>query len=554
MQASPARVIEYFNGEKQNIIPLFQRPYTWVKKDWKTLWEDVLVQYDLEDSATHFMGAIVSLPAKSVPVGVSKYLIIDGQQRLSTISILLCALRDCLDPLSSKRVQEVYLTNRYRAPEDELKLVPTQGDRDVYRNLVLGKAEEMGNCLMAEAYFFFREQLANAIDENGEKVAVARVLSTIEQNLQVVMINLDEVDDPYLIFESLNAKGEPLTQADLVRNYILMRFKHSISVGGEQARIYETYWRPLEDRLGEAITDFLRHDAMKTGNNIRQGGIYAAVKENFRDLNEQSVEVLLSQMLSSGEFYQRITQPDIEKDDAIRARLRNLEELQIRTSYPLLLRLFAAAGDGDLNREDLLGCLTLIESFAVRRAVCGVPTHGLNKLFLQWCRGFPSTDHLGWMRKALETGNGVRRWPTDIEFTKEFRFQPQYPRGATPFVLKSIEHTFEHKEPVDLANVTIEHVLPQTLSLEWEAELGKSWKIDHDELLHTFGNLTLTGYNAELGNRSFSDKKDELRNTHIEMNRWILNQSKWTRTEIEARASILLANAIMLWPGPSNPN
>lgn len=137
MQATPARVIEYFDGEKQNLIPLFQRPYRWPEERLQTLWDDLMVQYDMGDTGTHFMGAIVSVPARSVPVGVSKYLIIDGQQRLTTVSLLLCALRDCLDPNdpntanTASYIQEVYLTNRFREPEDTLKFVPTQVDRDM---------------------------------------------------------------------------------------------------------------------------------------------------------------------------------------------------------------------------------------------------------------------------------------------------------------------------------------------------------------------------------------------------------------------------------------
>ncbi len=550
MQASPARLIEYFNGEKQNIIPLFQRPYTWELKDWKILWDDILVQYDL-DSATHFMGAIVSLPARTVPVGVSKYLIIDGQQRLSTVSILLCALRDSLDGLNSSRIQEVYLTNRFRGPEDQLKLLPTQADREPYNQLVLGQPSRLAKDRMSEAYWFFKDQLRNAADVDGEEITPERLLNAVEQNLQVVMINLDEIDDPYLIFESLNAKGEPLNQADLVRNYVLMRFRHSVSGGGEQERVYEKYWRPLEEKLGHAMTDFLRYDVMKSGENIRQGGIYAATKARFQNIDSREVEPLLALMLSAGDIYQRITQPETEQDYSLREQLKHLEELQIRTSYPLLLRLFEAWQRGDIDLADVRKSLELIESFAVRRTVCGVPTNSLNKLFLQWCRNFPKSGHLNWLREMMEVGNGGRRWPTDTEFAKEFASQPQYPRGVTPFVLKRIECSYDHKEPVNLANVTVEHILPQTLTSEWKEHLGSAWKADHDELLHTFGNLTITGYNPELGNRSFEEKKAGLVKTHIEMNRWILDQKRWGRAEIEERASTLLKRAQVLWAGPT---
>lgn len=190
MEASPTGVIQYFNGEKQNLIPLFQRPYTWNETNWETLWEDVLTQYDLNEHNIHFMGAVVSVPARSVPVGVSKYLIIDGQQRLTTISILLCALRDCLDSNSASRIQEVYLTNRFRDSDDLLKLVPTQQDREAYKSLVLDKQVPTTSSLLSKAYEFFARKLRNSKDGNDEAVIPARVLTVLEQNLQVVMINL----------------------------------------------------------------------------------------------------------------------------------------------------------------------------------------------------------------------------------------------------------------------------------------------------------------------------------------------------------------------------
>ncbi|WP_414620480.1 DUF262 domain-containing protein [Calothrix sp. CCY 0018] len=223
MEASPAKVIQYFNGEKQNLIPLFQRPYTWADSNWQTLWDDLMVQYEVGDTGTHFMGAIVSVPARSIPVGVSKYLIIDGQQRLTTVSLLLCALRDCLDSNTASRIQEVYLTNRFRDVEDTLKFVPTQADRNIYRTIALDREvpKKDKDVRMAAAYHFFTKKLTKSTDINDNPVDATKVLITLEQCLQVVMINLGEDDDPYLIFESLNFKGEPLTQADLVRNFLL---------------------------------------------------------------------------------------------------------------------------------------------------------------------------------------------------------------------------------------------------------------------------------------------------------------------------------------------
>jgi uncharacterized protein with ParB-like and HNH nuclease domain len=552
MEASPTRVIQYFNGEKQNLIPLFQRPYTWNKDNWQALWDDLMVQYEGDDTGTHFMGAIVSVPARTVPVGVSKYLIIDGQQRLTTVSLLLCALRDCLDTNSAARIHEVYLTNRFLSPEDTPKLVPTQADREIYHSIAIDRQEPQRNkdIRMAAAYHFFKDKLIKGTDPNDEPVDSSKVLTALEQCLQVVMINLGDDDDPYLIFESLNFKGEPLTQADLVRNYLLMHFHHSVSAGGEQERIYSKYWVPLENKLKSDLTEFLRHYIMKDGNNIKQGGIYAAIKDKLKKMNSAEIEVEAESMQKFGVLYSRFLSPDQEEETTIRDCLENIKELKVTTSYPLLLRLFHARQAGNLNNLDLETCLVLIESFVVRRAVCGVPTNQLNKLFILWAKNFPDDDHVQWLHKTMSSGGAGRRFPKDEEFSQAFLSQPQYKRGATRFILCRLEKSFNHKETVDLTTTTVEHILPQTLNDEWRKDLGSDADKIHSQLGNTLGNLTLTSYNSELSNLPFSIKKATLANTHIELNRWILQQNHWTELEITQRAESLLERAIQIWLAP----
>jgi len=554
MEASPARVIQYFNGEKQHLIPLFQRPYTWTQNNWQTLWDDLMVQYEDEgDNKIHFMGAIVSVPARTTPIGVSKYLIIDGQQRLATVSILLCVLRDILDSNSASRIHEVYLTNKFRDLEDTLKFVPTQADRDVYRAIALDRQvpKNKKDIGIAAAYHFFRNKLLSGADV---KIDANKVLVTLEQCLQVVMINLGDDDDPYLIFESLNFKGEPLTQADLVRNYLLMRFRHSISSDGEQARIYSTYWAPLESTLTSSLTEFLRHYMMKDGNDIKKSGIYAAIKTRLKsmDLKEtKEVEEEVSSMHRFGTFYAKFLFPKQEEVTSIRDRLENLKDINVTTPYPLLLRLFDVRQNKTLSDVVLEKCLGLVESFVIRRAVCGVPTNSLNKLFIQLAKNFPKTDWFQWLQDSLSSFSGNLRFPLDDEFASAFMTQPQYGLGSTRFILCRLEKSFKHKEAVDLSTATIEHILPQSLNQEWKNELGSEAEKVHTTLVDTFGNLTLTGYNPELGNLSFLEKKAKLENTHIELNRWILQQTNWRAAEIEERAKELLVIANKIWMSPS---
>ncbi len=247
-----------------------------------------------------------------------------------------------------------------------------------------------------------------------------------------------------------------------------------------------------------------------------------------------------------------ILDPDIIDRVGIRDRIHNIKGLGATTSYPFLLRLLEALEAKTTPEVDIEQCTWLIESFIVRRSVCGVPTNNLNKLFLQWCRSSPVTNIADWLRRSMSAGAGGRRFPNDVEFGEAFKFQPQYGRGATRFILEKIEQDFSHKEPVDLKQVTIEHVMPRTLTLDWHTDLGSNYGEIHGRYVDTFGNLTLTAYNSELSNFDFHHKREILGNTHVELNRWIAQQSTWTSLEIAERANILLELAKRIWIGPNS--
>lgn len=245
MEARPSKITEFFDGTKQMMVPLFQRSYEWTTKDWETLWADLLEQYERSEEdtvATHFTGAIVTAPARSVPVGVSKFLVIDGQQRLTTIAVLICAMRTFLEPESKeyRRLTKLLINEDY----DELdyfKLLPTQPDRPAFQALVGAKPQP--GTRFTEALEFFKKKIAGT-DSDGEKLDLDRLTNAIQNRLTVVAIHLGDTDDPYLIFESLNAKGAPLTQADLIRNYLLLRL-HS----NAQQKSYEEAWLPMQALL-----------------------------------------------------------------------------------------------------------------------------------------------------------------------------------------------------------------------------------------------------------------------------------------------------------------
>ncbi len=548
MQANPVQAIQYFDGTKQSIIPLFQRPYTWEQKNWRTLWNDILIQYD-NPAFGHFMGAIVSIPVQTVPVGVSKHLIIDGQQRLTTLAIILCAIREKSDTKASAKIDD-YLINRHYDDADRLKLLPTNIDRETYHQLITRESPNNPHHPIVSAYNFFRKAM-DGTDLDGDKIDVTRLLQTMEQSLRVVMINLSDTDDPYLIFESLNYKGEPLTQADLIRNYILMRFKHSVEPGGDQERIHNKLWKPIEDGLGDYLMEFLRHFAMRYGENLRQGGIYAAMKSWLSSQQDSTdVEESIKEMRVFSKYYEKLIDTRKEDSHLIRSMVLAINELEVRTSYPLLLRLYDMYSTNVIQISEFVSCLKTIESYIVRRAICGVPTNSLNRYFLQLCKGLPNAEVAAYLKSSMASGNGVSRWPRDEELLEAMRTQSQYSRKSTRYVLKRIEQSYRHKEPVSLEELTIEHVMPQTLTLEWVKMLGERYEQIHTTLLHTIGNLTLTGYNGELSNLPFKEKRSILRESHLEVNRWISEQIKWSDNEIKIRTNELAMIAKSLWPGP----
>lgn len=553
MEANPVRIVQYFDGEKQSIIPLFQRPYTWNKRNWQSLWDDIMSYYEEDDSASsHFMGAVVSIPAKTVPVGVTKHLVIDGQQRLTTIAIVLCALRDSCDERKSDQIQD-YLINRHydNSSEDYLKLLPTQGDRAAYLSIVNRRpGDHVSRHLIIDCYEHFKKAIVEKY-ENEQQIDPSRILDIVKSLLQVVMINLGEADDPYLIFESLNFKGEPLSQGDLVRNYILMRFRYSLGEGGEQERIYREIWHPMESRLGGAFEDFLWHYAIKDGNNVKKPKVYSSIKHNFSELKTPSdVECHIGEMNKASINYVRFLNPWKEANTKIQKELALLYRLEATISYPLLLKLFSACDNNQFDEDVLLNCLRHVNSLMVRRAVCDEKRSALNKLFVGISSRIP-TDISGideWIANELVKRVRSERWPDDIEFRNAILTNNLYGTKAARIVLEGIEMYLAGKEVIDLNSdkITIEHIMPQTLNDDWRREIGEGDEV-HRKYLDTLGNLTLTGINSELGNMGFSEKKKKYVESGVSMNRDLCRYERWSEPEILKRSESLADYAVKIW-------
>ncbi|MGI8483117.1 MAG: DUF262 domain-containing protein, partial [Thermomicrobiales bacterium] len=305
MKASETNLQPIIEGTKQYVVPLFQRTYSWDTKNWNTLWEDIRELSEDKEERTHFIGSIVTMPTQSVPQGVPKYLLIDGQQRLTTLYIFLAALRDKARDTPgtlADEIDEVLLTNRFKVGDDAFKLLPTQGDRQSFIDIMQGENGSHQDQIW-KAYKYFQRQLRTFGLETLDSLKRA-----IVDRLVLVSIVLDRDDNPHLIFESLNAKGRPLSQSDLIRNYFFMRIDVS-----DQENLYHTYWKPMQIDLGEDLTEFIRHFLMRDGLFVKQSDVYFALKERAdQKRTQEEIKAYLQSLMQYSEYYVKLLRPDQE--------------------------------------------------------------------------------------------------------------------------------------------------------------------------------------------------------------------------------------------------
>lgn len=494
--------------------------------------------------AEHFIGPIVTAPARSVPEGVAKYLLIDGQQRITTLFVLLAAMRDHANALGLEtlgpEIDETLLRNRFKPGNDRFKLLPTQMDRKSFTDLVEGHAPT-GDDGISKCYRFLLKKV-KALD--GTKLEQCK--NVVVNRLILVSIILDETDNPHVIFESLNSKGRDLTQADLIRNYFLMRVHIN-----EQERIFAKYWLPIQDRLGEGATEFIRHFLMLRGSWVRKDAVYWCLKgEADQKRSQPQIEEYLANLERYSRYYHCLVDPrSAETNKELSVRFSRLNRIEVTTAYPLLMALYDDYAKGQLTLESFTNVLDMLENFMMRRWVCGAPTYDLNKFFpVVYGNAGKEGDLIGGIRRAL----AAKRYPRDSEFGDRLVNSRLYVAGekATKLklLLERLEESFGHKERVPFDNLTVEHIMPQKLTDAWREMLGESADDDHENWLHTLGNVTLTAYNPELSNSDFVRKKSLLIDSHLDLNRDLNSFATWNREAIELRAKALVARALTLWP------
>jgi hypothetical protein len=451
-----------------------------------------------------------------------------------------------MDSVPKRRIQNHYLTNDGFEGLDVFKLLPTQGDRPAYSVLVQNSGNGLPDSQFKKAYSFYRRRLRDQ-DDDGYPLDAKRILEIVETRLMVVMINLSDSDDPYLIFESLNFKGSPLEQADLVRNYFLMRFPVT-----EQQDVYDGMWLPMQNRLGTGLTEFMRHFLGSEGEEIRKGDVYAAIKRLVADSDAPSIRLLMSRMEQLSILYSRIATAVPEPNEKLAQFFTRFRRLDFGTVYPILLSLYEDYVDSQFGFDEFIASLRILDSYIVRRMVVGVPSNSLSGVFISLCKIKPITDSpSAWLSAALAGETKNRRWPTDAEFFENWLRTPLYGSRVCQVILECIEAQFGHHEGVSFSDATVEHVLPQTMTPEWEQALGDNAVNIQAEWLHTIGNLTLTGYNPELGNKEYLEKRDIFGLSHFELNRFFGNYETWGVSEIRKRAESLFESAKQLWPRPA---
>ena len=516
MKGDAQPLIKFFDGsDKRFIIPLYQRNYDWKEENCEQLFQDLLKMHH-SDRKSHFFGSIVS----NIQSGTEDRFIIDGQQRITTVSLMLIAMVNAykagdIQATDSKLVDKIfkrYLVDEYQEDERKVKLKPIKKDMDAFDSLLYKpKDQYIKGSNVTRNYEFFYDK----ITKSG--LTMDELFETIKK-LEVINIKLDEDDDPQLIFESLNSTGLDLSEADKIRNYLLMSLAPA-----EQDDLYTRYWNPIEESTKYDPSSFVRdYLTMKQGKIGRIDKIYFIFKE-YAENEKTSRAELLEEMHHYAKIYSQIDNANMGVDK-INRKLNQVRTLDSTVAYPFYMAFFDYAEKNSLSDEEKYRVLDIVESYWARRIICNLPSNALNKVFATLHR-----DVINNMNKAVEGTNPTYTdvliylllkkgrssvFPKDDEVKEDFATRQVYkmPTNLRMFILERMENR-DSKECHDVVKqltektVSIEHIMPQTLSDKWKDALGEEWERIHQQYLHTMANLTLTGYNSQYSNLTFIEKR-----------------------------------------------
>ncbi len=556
MKAAEANFLKFLKKSDQLEIPIYQRTYSWRREECAQLWADILRAAAGEGH--HFIGSIVYIDTGVFQVmGTNAIEVIDGQQRITTLSLLLLALARAADDQdgsggsSGQKLIRDYLLQEDDADVGEnerYKLLPTKGDRETYKQLVDDlEFPEQPAARLVDAYRFFEEQMRRT------PLPPEQVLSGIERLLIVDIALERDHDNPQLIFESLNSTGLDLSQADLIRNYVLMGLPSK-----QQYEIYTKSWHPLEqlfpaDQSGlfdRFVRDYL---TMKSGQIPKIDQVYESFKAFARGA-EAGTDTVVADVYHHAKHWVKLSFGRGD-DEPLRAAISDINQLKVEVTFPFLMEVLEDYEQQTIGHDVVLEIFRLVETYVFRRAIAGLPTNTLNKTFAALAREVDKGAYLESLQAALLLKESYMRMPTDEEFRSAFVVKDVYNFRNRNYLLRKLEN-FERKEPVNVDSYTIEHVLPQNpdLSPEWQQELGPEWQTVQERYLHTIGNLTLTGYNSELSDKPFHTKlamKGGFKDSPLRLNSsYLATLAQWNEHEIRQRAEILADEALQVWFTP----
>lgn len=563
MKAQDLPFTQLLQGAKQFIIPIFQRQYSWEICHCEQLWRDILRIGESSEQDSHFIGSIVYIPENDTSAAISRWLVIDGQQRITTIILLLITLMKRLRDVEAKgvdgsgalvsaaEIEDYYLRNRHGKGELSYKTLLTKTDKDALILLLDGKEppelleqSEFFSIRICENYHFFKEKMQDA-DLNIVYEGI--------QKLMIVDVRLQHgIDNPQMIFESMNSTGKALTQADLIRNFVLMNQPHE-----EQTRLYNEYWAPIEADFGvegyiKQFDEFIRYFlVMQTGRyRIKRDEVY----QEFKSFSlKYDIKELLALLKEFSEYYCCIALGK-EKDPDLSIAFQDIRELRADVCYPLLMEYYDDYRDDLINKNEFIKALLLVESYVFRRAVCEIPTNSLVQTFATFGNKLKKDRYMESMYGTFLSLSSYRRFPKDDEFKRRLKVRNLYSFNRRSYWLRRFEN-YGRKERVQVQDYTIEHIMPQNENLSgiWKEELGEDWAKIHEEYLHTLGNLTLTGYNSEYSDRPFVEKRDMeggFRYSPLLLNKRLRECNVWNESAIKERADRLSEKAILIWEGP----
>ncbi len=564
MIAKESKILRLIDGsDKKFVVPVYQRPYSWRKSNCVQLLKDLDAVYE-NNYQSHFFGSIVFVTQK---VGsVEENMIIDGQQRITTISLLLLAIRNFViaNPkmeinINTKKIMNAYLTDEYAENEKKLKLKLVQGDDESYNDLIEGKEPDKETYITINYKYFYSEL---------KKMSPAQIegLNDAISKLDIVCINLDPKmgDDPQLIFESLNSTGMDLEPIDKIRNYVLMGMN-----AAEQEIFYKKYWEPLEKICNKKeINSFIRYYlAVKDRKLSKEDKLYLEFK-HFAEQSGESMESILEDILKYAKYYSFIYDPDSLHNSCSEV-LKRINYLGVKTCIPLLMDLMNANDNGLISEDEMREAFEIIENFVVRHDICGLPTNLYNKLFVQLgfdiekCMEKHNLSYFDAFVYQIMKRTDKGRFPNNHDFADKFPNYELYQSKSAmkKYILERLEN-YNNRERVDVVNqidnqeLTIEHIMPQTLSDEWKTMLGDNWELTYSKYLHTVGNLTLTAYNSDYSNSPFKKKKNLQDKgfiySKLSLNDYVRKCDKWGEEEITERAKLLYEKAEKIWWMPES--